>query len=62
MERLLPIMSLVYETAHGREMLGKQVPNNDKIFSIRITNYKVDYKAVKDFGLHDLRYPKGDWI
>jgi len=34
MERLLPLMNLVYEMSYVREVLGEQVRNDDKIFSI----------------------------
>jgi len=34
LERLLPLMGLVYQMTYDREILGKQVSNDDKIFSI----------------------------
>jgi IS5 family transposase len=34
LERLLPLMSLVYDMTYNKEILGKQVSSNDKIFSI----------------------------
>ena len=34
LEQMLPLMTLVYEMAYDKEVLGKQVPNDDKIFSI----------------------------
>ena len=34
LESLLPLMNLVYQMAYDKEILGKQAPNDDKIFSI----------------------------
>ena len=34
LERLLPLMKIVYKMVYDREILGKQVPNDEKIFSI----------------------------
>jgi IS5 family transposase len=34
LETLLPLMRLVYNMAYTKEILGEQVPNDDKIFSI----------------------------
>ena len=34
MESLLPLMNMVYEMTYKKEILGEQVPNDDKIFSI----------------------------
>jgi IS5 family transposase len=34
MEQLLPLMNLVYQMTYDKEILGKQVPNDEKIFSI----------------------------
>ena len=34
LEALLPLMRLVYQMTYDREILGKQVPNDEKIFSI----------------------------
>jgi IS5 family transposase len=34
LEDLLPLMEIVYDMTYGREILGEQVDNNDKIFSI----------------------------
>jgi IS5 family transposase len=34
LEELLPLMNLVYNMAYKKEILGEQVPNDEKIFSI----------------------------
>ena len=48
LESLLPLMNLVYQMTYDKEILGKQVPNNDKIFSIYELHTDIIVKGRRD--------------
>jgi IS5 family transposase len=45
---LLPLMNLVYQMTNDKEILGKQVPNDDKIFSIYELHTDIIVKGRRD--------------
>ena len=51
LERLLPLMNLVYWMTHEKEILGNKVPNDDKIFSIYELHTDIIVK-----GQHDCKF------
>jgi len=48
LEALLPLMNLVYQMAYDKEILGKKVSNDDKIFSIYELHTDIIVKGRRD--------------
>jgi len=48
LESLLPLMNLVYQMTYDKEILGKQVPNDEKIFSIYELHTDIIVKGRRD--------------
>jgi len=48
LEELLPLMNLVYQMAYDKEVLGRPVPNDEKIFSIYELHTDIIVKGRRD--------------